>query len=106
MRLILLGPPGSGKGTQAERLCHRQGLEHIGTGDILRQAIAARTPAGERARLSSNPGSSSQTTWSTTLSPSAFTATTGRTNSSWTAIRERWPRRPRSIWSCGNSSST
>ncbi len=50
MRLILLGPPGSGKGTQAERLCQRNRLEHIGTGDILRQAIAAQTPAGERAR--------------------------------------------------------
>jgi adenylate kinase len=50
MRLILLGPPGSGKGTQAALLCRRNRLEHIGTGDILRQAIAARTPAGERAR--------------------------------------------------------
>jgi adenylate kinase len=50
MRLILLGPPGSGKGTQADLLCRRNHLEHIGTGDILRQAIAAHSPAGERAR--------------------------------------------------------
>ncbi len=50
MRLILLGPPGSGKGTQAALLCRRNRLEHIGTGDILRQAIAAHTPAGEQAR--------------------------------------------------------
>jgi adenylate kinase len=50
MRLILLGPPGSGKGTQAALLCRRNGLEHIGTGDILRQAIADHTPAGEQAR--------------------------------------------------------
>jgi adenylate kinase len=50
MRLILLGPPGSGKGTQAALLCQRNRLEHIGTGDILRQAIAAHSPCGERAR--------------------------------------------------------
>ena len=50
MRLILLGPPGSGKGTQAALLCRRHCLEHIGTGDILRQAIRDRTPSGERAR--------------------------------------------------------
>jgi len=49
MRLILLGPPGGGKGTQAKLLSERNGLEHIGTGDILREAIRKRTPAGERA---------------------------------------------------------
>lgn len=49
MRLILLGPPGCGKGTQAKLLCERNGLEHIGTGDILRQAIRQQTPAGQRA---------------------------------------------------------
>jgi adenylate kinase len=50
MRLILLGPPGSGKGTQADRLCRRLNLEHIGTGDIIRAAMANHTPVGERAR--------------------------------------------------------
>ncbi|HTU88693.1 MAG TPA: adenylate kinase [Gemmataceae bacterium] len=49
MRLILLGPPGCGKGTQAKLLCERNGLEHIGTGDILREAIRQKTPAGLRA---------------------------------------------------------
>jgi adenylate kinase len=49
MRLILLGPPGSGKGTQAHLLCQRLGLEHIGTGDIIRAAIANHTPVGQRA---------------------------------------------------------
>ena len=39
MRLILIGPPGSGKGTQAELLVRRHGLKAIGTGDILRAAI-------------------------------------------------------------------
>ncbi len=50
MRLILLGPPGCGKGTQAALLCRRNRLEHIGTGDIIRQAIHDHTPSGERAR--------------------------------------------------------
>jgi adenylate kinase len=50
MRLILLGPPGCGKGTQAQLLCQRNGLEHIGTGDILREAIRQRTVAGCRAK--------------------------------------------------------
>ena len=50
MRLILLGPPGCGKGTQAAILCRRNRLEHIGTGDLLRQAIHEQTVSGERAR--------------------------------------------------------
>ena len=50
MRLILLGPPGSGKGTQAQLLCKRLLLEHIGTGDIIREAIRNETPAGKRAK--------------------------------------------------------
>jgi adenylate kinase len=49
MRLVLLGPPGCGKGTQAKLLSQRVGLEHIGTGDILREAIRQQTPAGRRA---------------------------------------------------------
>jgi adenylate kinase len=50
MRLILLGPPGSGKGTQAKLLCERNGLEHIGTGDLLREAIRRGTPLGLKAQ--------------------------------------------------------
>jgi adenylate kinase len=46
MRLILLGPPGGGKGTQAKLLCQRIHLEHISTGDLLRAAAAAETPLG------------------------------------------------------------
>ena len=48
MRLILVGPPGSGKGTQAKLLSQRQGLTHISTGDMLREAIRLGTPAGAR----------------------------------------------------------
>jgi adenylate kinase len=50
MRLILLGPPGSGKGTQAKLLCERLGLVHISTGDILREAVRRNTPAGRLAQ--------------------------------------------------------
>ncbi len=50
MRLILLGPPGCGKGTQAKLLSRRLDLEHIGTGDLLRAAIRNTTPVGARAR--------------------------------------------------------
>jgi adenylate kinase len=50
MRLVLLGPPGAGKGTQAERLGARYGIPHLSTGDMLRAAIAAGTPVGTKAK--------------------------------------------------------
>lgn len=50
MRLILLGPPASGKGTQSERLCQRLGLLHLSTGDILRDAIRQGTALGKTAQ--------------------------------------------------------
>jgi len=50
MRLILLGPPGAGKGTQAKILIDRFGIPQLSTGDILRSAIAAKTPMGLAAK--------------------------------------------------------
>ncbi|MDP6484255.1 MAG: adenylate kinase [Nitrospinota bacterium] len=50
MRIILFGPPGSGKGTQAESLCGGWGLPQISTGDILREAIRIGSPTGMKAR--------------------------------------------------------
>ena len=50
MRLILLGPPGSGKGTQAKRLAQDTGLTHLATGDLFRSAMAAGTDLGRTAK--------------------------------------------------------
>lgn len=50
MRIVLLGPPGCGKGTQAQRLAAHFGVKAIATGDILREAVRRKTPLGVRAK--------------------------------------------------------
>lgn len=51
MRLLLVGPPGAGKGTQAARLAERLAVPHVASGNLLREVIAKGTPVGEQARL-------------------------------------------------------
>ncbi len=56
MRLVLLGAPGSGKGTQAQRLQARHGVPQVSTGDLLREAVAAGTPLGRAAKTVMDAG--------------------------------------------------
>jgi adenylate kinase len=56
LNIVLFGPPGSGKGTQSERLIARYGLKHLSTGDLLRSEIAAKTALGLEAKALMDQG--------------------------------------------------
>lgn len=56
MRIILLGPPGSGKGTQGDLIAQKYGFPKISTGDLLREAVHKRTPSGKKAEAAMNRG--------------------------------------------------
>lgn len=56
LNLLMLGPPGAGKGTQAERLARARGIPKISTGDILREAVGAGTEVGRRAKAAMDRG--------------------------------------------------
>ncbi len=95
MRIILLGPPGAGKGTQATRLAERYGLPVIATGDIFREQIAEGTPLGLAGQGVRTTGASTCPTTSPRrwCSPGSTSPTPARDSSS-TASRARF-RRPR-----------
>ena len=56
MNIVIFGAPGSGKGTQSEKLIERYGLHHISTGEVLRDHIARKTPIGQIAKTYINQG--------------------------------------------------
>ena len=56
MRIVMLGAPGSGKGTQAQRIQRDHGLPQVSTGDLLRRAVADQTPLGQKAKAAMDAG--------------------------------------------------
>ncbi|MCH4072422.1 adenylate kinase [Pseudoramibacter sp.] len=56
MRIVLLGPPGAGKGTQAKKIADRYGIVHISTGDLFRDNIKNKTPLGQKAKAYMDAG--------------------------------------------------
>ena len=56
MRVVFLGPPGAGKGTQARQLAEVRGAAHVATGDMLREAVAQGTPLGREAKRHMDAG--------------------------------------------------
>ena len=56
LNIVLFGPPGSGKGTQSEKIIKKYGLVHISTGDLLREEVAAQTELGKKAKAIMDKG--------------------------------------------------
>ena len=56
LNIVLFGPPGSGKGTQSEKIIEKYGLKHISTGDLLREEVAAKTELGLQAKAIMDKG--------------------------------------------------
>jgi len=56
LNIVLFGPPGSGKGTQSEKVIEKYGLVHISTGDLLREEVAAQTELGKQAKVIMDKG--------------------------------------------------
>ena len=96
MRMVFIGPPGAGKGTQAERLVKTYGMAHLSTGDMLRAARDAKTEVGVKAEKFMSSGAWCPTTSSWRSSPSGSGSPTARRDICWTASRARLPRPKRS----------
>jgi len=89
LNLLMLGPPGAGKGTQAERFARTRGIPKISTGDILREAVQTGTELGRQAKAIMDRGE-------LVNDAVGSTATMRRAGSCSTAFRGRSRRRPRS----------
>ena len=85
MKMILLGAPGAGKGTQAERLCKVLNIPTISTGNILRAAVKNGTPTGKQAEAYMKAGKLVPMRSSSASSMTGWTRMTARTAISWTA---------------------
>ena len=87
MRIVFLGAPGAGKGTQARRLEERKGWPQVSTGDLLRAAVAAGTPLGLKAKAAMDAGELVPTSWSWSFWMSGWGRPTVRVALSSTASR-------------------
>ena len=92
MKMILLGAPGAGKGTQAERLCKVLNIPTISTGNILRAAVKNGTPTGKQAEAYMKAGKLVPDEVIIGIIHDGWTRTTARTAISWTACPAPSPR--------------
>ena len=94
--IVILGPPGAGKGTQAQRISEEAGIPHVATGDLIRAEIAAGTELGRQVESYNARGDLVPDEILIGPFASGSTSPTRSRESSSTASRARWPRRRRS----------
>jgi adenylate kinase len=91
MRLLLIGAPGAGKGTQAERLAERFNITHISSGDLLRQHVKDQTSIGQKIKAYVDAGDL-VTPWSWTCCASRLSPRSNPAVTCWTAFPALWTR--------------